>query len=458
LTTNCFAYFLSGLNANSYRSAGVIMDLHNALTVITLVGLAISSIAGIVSQIWKDSIEVEGRLTRRLTPAGWLSLGISLIALSGSVASELIRVSISHSEELQAKAEAAQKKALQEQEARWRSDMTTMLSAAKSEIEKNLENTINGFKDSQAQSNQTQAEIIASKQSLLESTLQHTNEIIVAGQPLTSLSLHWKFASASSELRQAMKKGQDQIGENSYNEQGGSPEVPYDVMEYAAALIPLLSYVARIGDQSKVGDVTRMDQPAKEFLNSSIVALIPLDESQNAILSFGEIGSETTWYDDHAGAMISGGFTLSPGRRKGVSTPHVTTDLTEDGDLGTSNYSIDWYLDPATLVNAIDKRNTAIASTAKLHGTLKVAILYDTKVLPFQQNNFGVPYAELWGADPNREYLALGRNFENVTLTVEVNGFRELKYRLKGMYQPGLTDEYDDKIDTGCTILEFEAI
>jgi hypothetical protein len=103
------------------------MDLHITLAIITVAGLAISCIAGIASQLWKDSIEVEGRLTKRLTPAGWLSLGISLVGLSGSIASELIRVSISNSEKLQSKAEAAQRQVLQEQETRWKEYMRTML-------------------------------------------------------------------------------------------------------------------------------------------------------------------------------------------------------------------------------------------------------------------------------------------------------------------------------------------
>jgi hypothetical protein len=127
------------------------MDLHGTLTIITIAGLAVSFAAGTISQFWKDSIEVEGKLTKRLTPAGWLSLGISLVGLSGSVASELIRVSIDHNEQLQAKAEVAQAKALRDEEDRWRSDMSAMLAATKSDIEKNLEDTIKGFEQSQLQ-------------------------------------------------------------------------------------------------------------------------------------------------------------------------------------------------------------------------------------------------------------------------------------------------------------------
>jgi len=431
--------------------------LHSTLTTITILGLALSFLGGITSQLWKDSVEIDGQLKKRLTPAGWLSLGISLVGLSGSIASELIRVSISNSEELQAKAERAQKLALEQQEARWRNDMSAMLAAAKADIEKNLVDTINGFRDSQTRFTQTQGEIIASKQTLLENALQHTNEIIVAGQPLTSLSLHWKFASASAALSKAMAKGADRSVRNSNEEQGGVPEVPFDIMEYEAALIPLLSHVARIGDVRKAGDVPESDQPVDGVLKDSIAVVIPLDESQNAVLSFGEIGKETTWSKNREGALISAGFVMSRDneRRKGNSTPAVTA---EDGD-DTSKYTIDWALDPATLAYAVDKRNAAIATTAKLPSVLKIAIFYDAKVLPFQKNNFGVPEARIWDdSEDDRKYVTPERDFENATLMVEVNGLRKLNYGFKRMYKLRPFDEYDDEVDTSCTILEFEAM
>lgn len=234
------------------------MDPHDTLTTITIAGLATSFIAGVTSKIWKDAVEIQGQLTKRLTPAGWLSFGIALIGLSGSVASELIRVSIRSGEQLQTKAEAAQKQALQDQEMRWRKDTSAMLAATKQGIETNLGGTINGFQATQA------------------SSLQHMHEIIVAGQPLTSLSLHWRLASENPSLWQTMKKGQDEIQENSESSQGGVPEVPFDTMEYGAALLPLFSYIARIGDTPKAD---RSSQQEKSVAHSSIVVLVTLDES-----------------------------------------------------------------------------------------------------------------------------------------------------------------------------------
>jgi hypothetical protein len=435
------------------------MDLHTTLSVITVGGLAISFIAGITSQVWKSSVEVEGQITKRLTPAGWLSLGISLVGLSGSVASELIRVSISNNAQLQAMAEVAQKKALLEQEARWRHDMSTMLAATKKDIEKNLDDTIKGFQENQNRFNQTQAEIIASKQSLLENSLRRTNEIIVAGQPLASLSFHWEFASSNSALWQAMKMGQSEINENSESSQGGTPLVPFEIQEYTSALLPLLSYVGRIAQRHPPSGDSAENATGTDNKGESIVALIALDDSQNTILSFGKIGPKASWSDDRAGAALSTGFVLDEGRRKGNSTPSSTVKLAPKADAGESNYAIDWDLDPETLADAIDRRNAAIPATAKLPSILKVAIFYDDGSLPFRKNNFAVPYSNVWSNSTyDRKALTPGNDIEKMTLTVEVNGFREREYNyaLKTIYKVTLSDHFDDEIETGCTVFEFQ--
>ncbi|MDX6614850.1 MAG: hypothetical protein QOD75_4036 [Blastocatellia bacterium] len=433
------------------------MGPYQKLTIITIVTATVSAIAVATSLLWKSSTEVAGQTRKRLTPAGRLLFGIALIGLFAAVASELIRVSIRNNERLQAQAAAAQKQALLEQEARWRTEMKDMLGHAQSDIGKNLYNTIMGFQDSQNQFNHTQAEIITSKQSVLDSNLRHTNEIVLAGQPLTSLSLHWQFASPNAALWQEMSNGQDAIRENDESVQGSSPRVPYEVMEYQSALLPLVSRVANFGGHLQVKGAAEAN-----YANETIVVLIPLDESQNAILSFGYIANETSWYKDQGEPPLSAGFPtrLDPGARDGNSTPRVSTNLAAKPDRGMSNYAINWTLDSATLWNAIDRKNTEVRPTAKLPTILKVAIFYDVSVLPFQKNNFGLPYADLWGHNTaiNRE-VAIGQDLKNSAITIEVNGFRETRYSyvLKKMYKLRVIDEYDDDIDTNCTVLEFEA-
>lgn len=431
------------------------MDLHQKLTAITIVGIAVSCIAGITSQVWKSSIEIEGQTRKQLTPAGWLSLVVALVGLLASVGSVLIGVSLRNNEALQAKTEAAQKKALQDQEERWRNDTSSMLKEAKGGIKKNLDDTIRGFQDSQRRFNRTQAEIVSSKQSVLESNLHHTNEIIVAGQPLTSLAFSWQLTSASPTLWKSMTTGQEEIQENNESAQGSIPRVPYEAMEYESALLPLLSHVARLGNKkpSDTADVSRG--------SNTVVVLIPLDESQNAILSFGQIDTDISWANETAGGKsLSAGFLGSRGFQVGNSTPSVTTQLATRANR-MSNYLISWDLDSATLKTAIDRKNADIQPTAKLPAILKVVIFYDVTMLPFQKNNFSVPYAiNLWKHNENfRQYVPMGPELMNAKFMLEVNGVRQTNngYVLKRMYKVNLLDEYDEDIETACTVLEFEA-
>ncbi|MET4261809.1 hypothetical protein ABIC09_006780 [Bradyrhizobium sp. S3.12.5] len=46
------------------------------------------------------------------------------------------------------------------------------------------------------------------------------NEIIASGQQLTSLKLHWQFASRNARLEQAIADGSNGVAEDFYKEQG----------------------------------------------------------------------------------------------------------------------------------------------------------------------------------------------------------------------------------------------
>jgi hypothetical protein len=252
-----------------------------------------------------------------------------------------------------------------------------------------------------------------------------------------------------------MTKGQDEIQKNAESSQGGVPRIPLEFQEYESALLPLLSYVARIGGGGKIRGASEARQGIKD---GAAFVLIALDTSANAILSFGAIGARTSWQENRDRASLSAGFATSQGMRPGNSTPHVTADLAANG---ASTYVVDWDLDPITLANAVDRRNEAIPPTAKLPPTLKVVIFYDMGLLPFRQNNFALPYASVWRHnDGNRQYIQFGqKDFSNMTFGMEVNGFPEMKYRysLNRVYKLTLTNDSDDEFDTGCTVFEFES-
>jgi hypothetical protein len=464
------------------------MDSQTTLTIITFLGLAVSFIAGLLSQLWKGSIEVEGQLRKQLTPAGWLSLGISLVSLMGSIASELIRISVNNNQRLQAQAEAAQAKTLQEQEVRWRDEMSKLLGAAKKDIEKNVEETVKGFSDSQRRFAEQQAHAARDRQDLLENALRNTRDIIIAGQPLASLSFSWQFRSKSADLWDAMVKGVTSIDRNSRDVQGGVPPVPLEIMDYIAQLLPILQYIARVGDSPKPADRGQLAAPegrpsvdkqagAKDRKSDApedddwpetddqvsrkpargIAVLLSLDQN-NAILSFGDLGG-ARWNAKGGAGKVSAGFvTAGPTQRRAAdSTPQATVDLAQAREGEASSYTISWALDPLTLANSVDRRNPAIPSTARMPRLLNLTILYDIEELPFERYNFAVPQGALW-------YKVMGdvavelTDLIDMTFTIVTNSLSEhsFRYRLSRMYRTRVLNDSDDEIRMRRVTLVFE--
>jgi hypothetical protein len=439
------------------------MNQHDVLTVITFGGLVVSFVAALVSQLWKGSVDVEGQIRKRLTPAGYLSLGISMVGLLASISSELIRISIKHSEQLQAQAAAAQERALRAQETRWRDEMQKLLSVARDDIEKNLDRTIHGFQESQQRFAETQANIVASKQEVLENNLRRTNEIIVAVQPLTSLSLTWESTSTSAGLRQAITKGEQLAQANAETSQGGTPEVPFEEVDYTEKLLPLLSYIARLvddgGQKDDDDDAVTSAGLKKAIDKGSIAVLVPLDEANNTVLSFGDIQSGVPWSGEDKSPAVAAGFWRVQGARKISKTPQVTARFASD-ESNISSYKINWVLDPADLPKAIDKKNRFIASTAKLPRKLRIAILYDVKFWPFPKNDFADPHARLWADNEDQlQEIAVGRDkLAGMSISMTVNGMSELeyRYRLSKLYRLTVMDDFDDELELKCTVLEFD--
>lgn len=65
--------------------------LQKFLLISAVAGIGITFAAGMISQIWQTSIAVEGTDRKKLTPAGWLFLGIISIGVLLSVAAEIAR-------------------------------------------------------------------------------------------------------------------------------------------------------------------------------------------------------------------------------------------------------------------------------------------------------------------------------------------------------------------------------
>jgi hypothetical protein len=288
----------------------------------------------------------------------------------------------------------------------------------------------------------------------LAAEAQRTNRIIISAQPLTSLTFSLRLASSDGALRQTMLDGAEKISENSYTSQAGSLEVPSETMEYRANLIPLLKYLASLAphltqDPDHVNhnsDKTRL-----------MVAIIQLDEAENTVLSFGEIDPAVEWWgESDDSAKLSAGFAPVNGNtRPGRSSPSVGFQ----GDKPNVSYELSWALDPITLKNSIDRVVEEIHPTAKLPRIIKIALLHDGTVLPFQKNNFAMPSIEDFWSETGADVTKIEKPVPPIELTMTLNGFSEIafKYKLEEVYGVDLADEYDESFDVGCTMFRFVA-
>lgn len=276
---------------------------------------------------------------------------------------------------------------------------------------------------------------------------KRTNEITIASQPLTSLNFIFRFESSDTSFRKKMEKGDGDIRENEESVQGGVPSVPYEAMEYQAGLMPMLKFLAQLGDNKQKHSEVNEDNVA----SNGIIVLIPLDRSPNSVLSFGEIHSQVAWDDNDSASKLSASIsTVQPRTTSPVTTKKFSVD-------SPSKYAIEWNLDPITLENSLNRANPAIRSGAKLPQVLNLVILRVAETLPFAYNNFALTSSNLWYANPNQVKPQVS-NVSNMTFSATVNGFSELEYHynLVSIYHKPLYNDWGEEIEIGCTILEFQ--
>jgi hypothetical protein len=311
------------------------------------------------------------------------------------------------------------------------------------------------------------SESIRSKQQREEDKIrqQRLSEIVTSTQPLTSLSLHFQFYSEDLTLWNSMKEGEAEIKANDESTQGGVPIVPFEVEMYRAEVLPFLSFIAHL---ESPGETRKPDDSLGGAIDiTSIAVLISLDDSRNAILSFGQIDRKIDWdpYFTHIeSAPVSAGFSTSmvlfskPTRMQN-SLPSADVSLSKTR-AGGSRYSIEWDMDPVTLANSIDKLNPAIPSTANVPKRLMVAILYDMGELPFAEGNFAkTSIRNLWiASDPRDESVDVSKVVKDFELSISVNGTELPNYKLTSVIRRDLQDNFDDYPNIRCTILEFDSV
>jgi len=287
--------------------------------------------------------------------------------------------------------------------------------------------------------------------------LNQTNRIIMAGQPLASLSLDWKFGpndNATQFFRNANEAVTKTIENDSQGEVGASQG---QGIYKSLVLGPFIQALP-------AGNFGKSNPPA--------VILLSLDNFQNAVLAIGGITSTTKWSGkmqfsrdklaggvdlvDESGAALYGGV---PARKRAVRSSPQLRETSDGGSLELS-----WSLDPVTLANSIDKQNDVTPLTANLPRELKMLILYEIQELPFNVESFassavfepwdGSSYGKKADGTPNPM-------LSDCTLELIPNGFTDQRSR----YRPktvsvlaGHDAEYEEDLQCSFVMIHFERV
>jgi hypothetical protein len=286
---------------------------------------------------------------------------------------------------------------------------------------------------------------------------KRTNDIIIAGQPLTSLNLTWAFRGLDSGLVQLLKKGNDDANAFIVDQQGERDGQQNSAVFRERQLYPFLVALLRqfTKDNTKGGD-------------SNVTVLFPLDDDQNAVVPFGFLDKEKAWLGPAASEAVKPANvpSLEIGSHEYIGNTGLLNwpDLQSDG----TNATITWRLDPSTFAKSFSRQNQFILPTAKLPTILRVAVLFDIKVIPFATSNFALAFDQKFWNFPDYDD-GQNRNFRgkvplitndfssSVQLVPNNSSIVVYNYSLAQVYETLFRDSYGEaNSDSRCLVFEYK--
>jgi hypothetical protein len=315
---------------------------------------------------------------------------------------------------------------------------------------------------------------------------QRTNDIVMGGQPLTGLTLSWTFGGLDKDLLDVLKKGDAEANKYLYHAQGNRDAQQNGALYRVDQLYPFLLALSRklvnetsiepakdtdaAPPKSKANQKERIkatqEQPTTPEQDPSVLMLLPLDDDQNAVLSFGFLAKLPT---------EAQGKEKTPPPSK-IPPSIENTDYSYFGNTSLSNWprldqkadavTIAWHLDPTTFASSISKQNQAIGPTAKLPEVLHIALIFDIDTLPFTNGNLAAPEDQtFWFAsapgrgeiDPGPAPITLKNGFTSVIrLTPNSSALVAFNYDLHAIYETQFIDSYGENTrDARCVVLEY---
>jgi len=287
--------------------------------------------------------------------------------------------------------------------------------------------------------------------------------LALSGQPLTRLSLTWRFEGVSPSMRAAMIAGREEA-DDAYRE--GVYNVPrsksaIDILYGYYALYPFLRTIA--------GEFQGGRGRGPGESNDTVIALLALDAATNAVLPIGYLSHDSLRADEwnrivSEGAQFAGGlrlpedkFTFIDDAPPKFSRP-VLNAPTLSIDRGAA--TIDWDLDPTTFSNAVDRQAGSIPVMASLPETLRLVLISEAARLPFQGTNLAAPReCSPWSSDAKAKPVTPSRfSASTITLVPNANANNPIRYRLRSALLQSLRNDYNHPCDFTDLQLIFEAV
>jgi len=282
----------------------------------------------------------------------------------------------------------------------------------------------------------------ASQQAIAE--IKRTNKIILSGQPLLQLTLSIQCNGDFKDFKQFSEVLHDEYIEEATNQQGEVSSSKGDAIQFAHGVFPLF-----------MKSITGEDRRSEDFL-----FLISLDEHQNNVLSYGYVNDwsvldiQNGGYDSseskrtkYSKGILSDEDVWKPayyGGNKRISDPGFGS--TEDG------IRFEWNLDSSTLFDCLNKLKSHIPLSANLSPIIKVAILYNLKKLPVENENMTSSFGEIWGpynCEDEQESDAVKNIYTNSALYLTPNQLdnETLTYSLESVcYKKILDEEWQEQL------------
>jgi len=299
----------------------------------------------------------------------------------------------------------------------------------------------------------------ASQRAQIEAESKRTNEIIIAGQRITSLNVTWKIRGLDDELSKKVKQTGDEASVFISEQQGHRSAEQNSYVYRIYQLYPFLADFSH-----------RFVKPGKNAdQNRNALVLIALDDDYGAVLPFGFLLSDDIrrpLANDKKAPLpetIEIATDDEDSHPKILNWPHLSLD-------GGKDVVLQWRLDPATFANAIQRQNQFIVPMAKLPNTLRLAVLFDIGDLPFAAGNLSLPRDQNFWNYPdykdhkNTEFRGrvdyVTKSFSSsIQLVPNSSSFVSYNYDLKQVYETLFRDSYgeaDRRIR--CIVFQFSRV